>query len=89
MTVTETLQFARSCRNPLDAALAGKSGPEIERMRELDEKRLSNTIGFLGLTRAKDTIIGNDVMKGVSGGEKRRVTLGASTRSTEIASDCF
>ena len=30
----------------------------------------------LGLTNAKDTIVGNNSVRGVSGGERRRVTLG-------------
>lgn len=30
----------------------------------------------LGLYNAKDTIVGNNDLRGVSGGERRRVTLG-------------
>lgn len=30
----------------------------------------------LGLTNAKDTIVGDNSLRGVSGGERRRVTLG-------------
>ncbi|CAN0139247.1 unnamed protein product [Laminaria digitata] len=30
----------------------------------------------LGLNDAKNTIVGNNVLRGVSGGERRRVTLG-------------
>ena len=35
----------------------------------------------LGLYNAKDTIVGNNALRGVSGGERRRVTLGESARS--------
>ncbi|CAM9931327.1 unnamed protein product [Hapterophycus canaliculatus] len=31
---------------------------------------------ILGLVNAKDTIVGNNSLRGVSGGERRRVTLG-------------
>ncbi len=31
---------------------------------------------FFGLNTCKSTIVGNDVMRGVSGGQKRRVTSG-------------
>lgn len=31
----------------------------------------------LGLYNAKDTIVGNNDLRGISGGERRRVTLGA------------
>lgn len=33
-------------------------------------------LAVLGLTRCADTVIGNETLKGVSGGERRRVTLG-------------
>ncbi|CAN0454596.1 unnamed protein product, partial [Hapterophycus canaliculatus] len=33
-------------------------------------------IRSLGLHNAKDTIVGNNSRRGVSGGERRRVTLG-------------
>lgn len=33
-------------------------------------------IRSLGLYNAKDTIVGNNDLRGVSGGERRRVTLG-------------
>jgi len=33
-------------------------------------------LATLGLLRVADTVIGNDMIKGVSGGEARRVTLG-------------
>ena len=31
---------------------------------------------LLGLSHRKDTIVGNDMIRGVSGGEKKRVTIG-------------
>ena len=46
------------------------------RCPQVDAKTVQNVISFLGLTRATDTILGDDTLKGVSGGEKRRVTLG-------------
>lgn len=36
----------------------------------------------LGLYNAKDTIVGNNSIRGVSGGERRRVTLGSDGRAT-------
>jgi ABC-type multidrug transport system ATPase subunit len=41
-----------------------------------DPARVENTIKLLGLEECKDTILGNAMLRGVSGGQKRRVTLG-------------
>jgi ABC-type multidrug transport system ATPase subunit len=41
-----------------------------------DPARVENTIRLLGLEECKNTILGNGLIRGVSGGQKRRVTLG-------------
>jgi ABC-type multidrug transport system ATPase subunit len=41
-----------------------------------DPARVENIIKLLGLEECKDTILGNALVRGVSGGQKRRVTLG-------------
>lgn len=41
---------------------------------------------ILGLYNAKDTIVGNNDLRGVSGGERRRVTLGEETRLSHLLS---
>ncbi|CAB9497929.1 Pleiotropic ABC efflux transporter of multiple drugs [Seminavis robusta] len=80
LTVFETCEFAFRCR------LAGThkrpwqgSGPEIDqRIAEMDaEKSIVNLVlEALGLTRVKDTFVGDqEKVRGVSGGEKRRVTV--------------
>ncbi len=40
------------------------------------EERVDVTIQMLGLSRVANTIIGDALTRGVSGGEKRRVTIG-------------
>ncbi len=37
---------------------------------------MKSVINVLGLNKCRDTIVGNNTMRGISGGEKRRVTLG-------------
>ncbi|CCK72460.1 uncharacterized protein KNAG_0K00950 [Huiozyma naganishii CBS 8797] len=63
LTVRETFKFASDLRlHHLNA-------------KEREAKR-NNLIIALGLKHCEDTIIGNEFVKGISGGEKRRVTMG-------------
>ncbi|WVZ95977.1 hypothetical protein U9M48_041674 [Paspalum notatum var. saurae] len=64
LTVRETLQFAAEFRLP--RALP----PERKRAR------VDALVDQLGLARAADTVIGDEAHRGVSGGERRRVSIG-------------
>ena len=59
MTVRETLQFAQSCL--VDQAP--------------DATRVDRIIELLGLTECADTIVGNHQIRGISGGQKKRLSL--------------
>jgi len=62
LTVRETLEFAAfSCTGPGD----------VDSLQKVDE-----IVEMLGLKHVENTVMGNSVLKGVSGGQKRRVTLG-------------
>lgn len=63
LTVRETLQFAAGLRLP---SFMGKE----EKTRQAEEVLLK-----LGLKDCADNLIGNDMIKGISGGEKRRVSI--------------
>ena len=63
LTVYETLLFTAQLRLP-----RGTTDEEIE-------KRVNEVISILELTRAKNTIVGNSMLKGISGGEKRRLCI--------------
>ena len=63
-TVNETLMFAAALRLPSTMSLAQK------------QAHVDAVIGKLGLTPARDVIIGNAKVRGVSGGERKRVTIG-------------
>ncbi|VDC00690.1 unnamed protein product [Peniophora sp. CBMAI 1063] len=66
LTVEETLYFAaRLCL-------------EVSTSAELIKSRVRQTIQDLGLSEVSRNRIGNAVQRGISGGQKRRVTLGAS-----------
>lgn len=64
LTVRQTLRFAASLRLP-------DSIPSSQKMILVEEIILD-----LGLKEVADTVIGDDWKKGISGGEKRRVSVG-------------
>mmetsp|Transcript_7724 Transcript_7724/g.15931 ORF Transcript_7724/g.15931 Transcript_7724/m.15931 type:complete len:795 (+) Transcript_7724:147-2531(+) len=62
LTVKETFEFAKQCRTGgRESTVAGSENLTIE---------------GLGLAHVKDTFVGNSDVRGVSGGQRRRVTLG-------------
>lgn len=80
LTVRETLWFSSECNLPPNLS------PEAREHR-LDVSNcpynyyysLNITkvlLQILGLTKVQDTYIGNDFVRGVSGGQKKRVTIG-------------
>ncbi|CAH2064077.1 unnamed protein product [Thlaspi arvense] len=64
LTVKETLMFAAEFRLP-------RSLPKSKKM-----ERVQALIDQLGLRNAADTVIGDEGHRGVSGGERRRVSIG-------------
>ena len=70
LTVKETLQFA-----------AENSCASVERfgdaeLVQMEAERADRMIHMIGLEEASGTIIGNDLLRGVSGGQRKRVTVG-------------
>eukprot|EP00897_Mesotaenium_endlicherianum_P002850 jgi/Mesen1/2593/ME000164S01717 len=64
LTVRETLMYAALLRLPKDLSRAQKI------------RRADDTIEELGLMRCKNTIIGGQFLRGISGGERKRVSIG-------------
>lgn len=64
LTVRETLMFSAFFRLPPSQSKAAKAA------------RVSNLLEQLGLMRVANTIIGDEGHRGVSGGERRRVSIG-------------
>ncbi|KAK2982066.1 hypothetical protein RJ640_003191 [Escallonia rubra] len=64
LTVKETLTYAALLRLPKTLT------------KEEKEKRACDVIYELGLERCKDTMIGGSFVRGVSGGERKRVCIG-------------
>ncbi|KAG6489968.1 hypothetical protein ZIOFF_051250 [Zingiber officinale] len=64
LTVKETLTYAALLRLPRTMS------------RQQKEERVVNVITELGLQRCQDTIVGGSFIRGVSGGERKRVCIG-------------
>ncbi|KAF6261731.1 hypothetical protein COO60DRAFT_1699664 [Scenedesmus sp. NREL 46B-D3] len=64
LTVKETLQYAALLRLPSSMSRGDKMG------------RVDQVIDALGLRKSKDTIIGGFFRRGISGGERKRVSIG-------------
>ncbi|POM72912.1 Pleiotropic drug resistance protein ABC Superfamily, partial [Phytophthora palmivora] len=69
LTVQETLEFAHQCC----------AGAELEPW----VIEALNNLKKLGLDKCKDTIVGNAMLRGVSGGERKRVTTGEMIVATK------
>jgi energy-coupling factor transporter ATP-binding protein EcfA2 len=74
LTVDETFRFATNCKDPNhkpppSAAASGEGSEKIS-------GRVESTLEALGLPYVKDTFVGDENVRGVSGGQRRRVTLG-------------
>ncbi|KAI1383447.1 ABC-2 type transporter-domain-containing protein [Hypoxylon trugodes] len=68
LTVGETLEFAAACRTP---------SPEIHGMsrKEFSEHVVRIVMAVCGLSHTYNTRVGNDFIRGVSGGERKRVSI--------------
>lgn len=68
LTVNQTLQFAAALRAPHDRIVSVSRG-------EFAVKRVSEVIQTYELDQAKNTKVGNEFIRGVSGGERRKVSI--------------
>jgi ABC-type multidrug transport system ATPase subunit len=80
LTVFETCKFAWLCRSGGShrKSYFGQGEEVDETIKEMDDELfiVNKILGAVGLTRVKDTFVGGEgVVRGVSGGEKKRVTV--------------
>jgi ABC-type multidrug transport system ATPase subunit len=81
-TVEDTFNFAFRCKRHNGRHVDFRFAPDTPISRELakaaDECNLmvDVTIKALGLDHVRDTFVGNEEIRGVSGGQRRRVTIG-------------
>mmetsp|Transcript_6808 Transcript_6808/g.11284 ORF Transcript_6808/g.11284 Transcript_6808/m.11284 type:complete len:1439 (+) Transcript_6808:110-4426(+) len=79
MTVYETFVFAFKATTGGHHGYGKSSSAESYELLSLKDKmmnKVKDVITVLGLNTCKDTYVGNDMIRGVSGGQKRRVTAG-------------
>ncbi|KAJ2776197.1 ATP-binding cassette transporter snq2 [Coemansia javaensis] len=73
LTVRQTLEFAIQCKIPSTRMLQDREGYKRE--------FLDTLLDMYGLTGCADTIVGNAFLRGVSGGERKRVSIAEQVAS--------
>ena len=75
LTVRETFRIAHELSTPRPPADAPDD------VRREWETRVDSVIGVLGLRECQHTKVGNEMIRGISGGQKKRVTVGEALLS--------
>ncbi|KAJ2689399.1 ATP-binding cassette transporter snq2 [Coemansia spiralis] len=73
LTVRQTLEFAIQCKTPSKRMLQDRQGYERE--------FLDTLLDMYGLAGCADTIVGDAFLRGVSGGERKRVSIAEQVAS--------
>ncbi len=79
LTVDETMKFAWQCTTGGHHSYGQAKDDESAEVLNKDDEHfaaVNNVLTTLGLTGCKDTYVGDQMIRGVSGGQKRRVTIG-------------
>lgn len=81
-TVEETFTFAFNCKHRNGRHVDFRFQKDTPQIRELAKKADNSNlfvdifIKVLGIDHVRDSFVGNDEIRGVSGGQRRRVTIG-------------
>lgn len=83
LTVAQTLAFALSTKTP------GKKGrlPGVSK-KEFNQEVLDNILRMLNISHTKETLVGDAFVRGVSGGERKRVSI-AEAMATRARVQCW
>ncbi|KAF5385059.1 hypothetical protein D9615_001097 [Tricholomella constricta] len=83
LTVAQTLAFALSTKTP------GPNGrlPGVSR-KEFDQEVLDTLLRMLNISHTKQTLVGDEFVRGVSGGERKRVSI-AEMMATRARVQCW
>ncbi|CAE6385299.1 unnamed protein product [Rhizoctonia solani] len=77
LSVAQTLQFALKLKSP------GRLLPEQTRA-ELNDQVLGTLLSMLNITHTRNTVVGNEFVRGVSGGERKRVSIAEMMASRAV-----
>ena len=80
LTVQETFDFAWQCRSggthaPIET-ISSKAGQKIIKKLDSENARVKSNLDALDLRGVANTFVGNSAVRGVSGGQRRRVSVG-------------
>lgn len=80
LTVKETFDFAFQCKSggthiPKELVVTEEAREFVDKL-DKEDAFPKNIMEFLGLEHVADTFVGNSEIRGVSGGQRRRVTVG-------------
>jgi ABC-type multidrug transport system ATPase subunit len=85
LTVKDTFDFAFQCKSGgthADAKLVtSDAARDLVKKLDAQDVRVNTILKLLGLDHVADTYVGNPEIRGVSGGQRRRVTLGEMLQS--------
>lgn len=79
LTVKETFDFSYQCKGGthfLPGMIESPGLKEVIAKLDAENHRVNQGMLGLGLDHVGDTFVGNDTVRGVSGGQRRRVTVG-------------
>jgi ATP-binding cassette, subfamily G (WHITE), member 2, SNQ2 len=79
LTVRDTLKFAADCKYP-------EYYPYVSVLRK---NHINVMADILGITRVLDTIVGDESLRGCSGGERKRVTIAEMVMSSQNGLLCL
>ncbi|KAL0955420.1 hypothetical protein HGRIS_001666 [Hohenbuehelia grisea] len=76
LTVKDTVRFAARCRAPAGKARVGPTDVDTNQTRHEFETMLTDMyMTIFGLRAVQDSVVGDEKLRGVSGGEKKRVSI--------------
>jgi ATP-binding cassette subfamily G (WHITE) protein 2 (SNQ2) len=82
MTVGQTIEFATSLKTPAHAMKDKQSRIDHR------EKTIDFLLRSMGISHTRDTAVGNEYVRGVSGGERKRLSI-IETLATRAAVVCW